>query len=159
MRNIIFIVILLLVTSCNTDTHENKEVVKKNTKSSVENFKKSMVEEKFMELYDLNTLFLKNKRTIYWHIERRIKRFSTNSELILLIQSDSIRVKNIRHDRSLIKLSDSVEMTKIYFDLVSEKETKTDSILAFITSKKMMIDSEEVLTCKVKFAREILREN
>ena len=162
MKRIVLFILPLLIISCN-----NKERVNE-VDSDVKSFyfltdvdsssysKKSLIEEKFKEFYDLNIL-LKKYPDFKEGIENRIKNFISNSETIFEL-NDSLSVKNIRQEGPLTKISDSVQMTKIYYDLVSENSTEKDSVFAFITKKKIMIDEEEVLSTKVKFTRVVIQK-
>lgn len=85
-------------------------------------------------------------------LKKRDQIFTLDSKQIFKL-NDSLEVKNIKQRGSIIFVSDSVQMTKVYFDLVYKDSVKKDSVFAFITSKKIMIDSKEVLSSKVKFSK------
>ena len=153
---VLYTIIPLLIISCNS-----KEATNRNKKSSdndyffgiINSSKKngSLIEKKFKEFYDLNTL-LKKYPNFKENIEKRIDNFTTGTSVIFDL-TDSLKITNIRQQGGLTKISDSVQMTKVLFDIVSGNMTKTDSVLAFITKKKVLIDSEEVISTKVKFTR------
>lgn len=149
MKNLIFLAVFLLVFSCTNHAPLDKEM------SEVTMFKevsmKKVLENKFKELYDLN--LLKKKFPEFKNdIDRRIQNFTFNHEVNFEFQ-DSIRISNIRQKGGLIKISDSVQMAKVVFDLTSQNSTKTDSVFAFITKKEAIIDSEKVFLTKVQFSR------
>lgn len=154
MRHAVLIFILLFIFSCN----ESSPSISKERKSN--SYKEytdgTLLEEKFKEFYDLNVL-LKEYPEFKEDIENRIRNFTTSPRAVFKL-NDSLKIKNIRQKGSFIKVSDSVQMTTVYFDLISGKTTKTDSVIAFITKKKMIIDSEEVISTKVKFTRVVIQK-
>lgn len=111
----------------------------------------SLIEEKFKEFYDLNVL-LRDYPNFKEDIETRINNFTTGTRKIFEI-NDSIKILNIRQKGPLVQVSDSLEMTNVLFDVITESRIKTDSVVAFITKKKLKIDGKEVVSKKVKFTR------
>jgi hypothetical protein len=154
MRNIILILIALFIISCSNDSSiisKEKSVVFNKEYSN-----ETLLEEKFKEFYDLNIL-LKKYPDFKDDIEQRIKNFTSNPESIFEL-NDSTKIKNIQQKGALIKVSDSVQMTQVVYDLVTENSIKKDSVLAFITSSKVIIDSEEIISTKVNFTRVVIRK-
>jgi len=151
-------IIPLFIVSCNSKTPEYNEykIVRGNSYNFDSKSTESLLEKKFKEFYDLNILL--NKYPDFKEsIENRIKNFISNSETIFEL-NDSVSVKNIRQEGLLTTISDSVQLTKIYYDLVSENSTEKDSVFAFITKKRVMIDDEEVFSTKVKFTRVVIKD-
>lgn len=155
MKKFIFLLIAVsLLFSCSDSNHAPTEKVFEAERSNTSP-KRSLIEQKFKEFYDLNVL-LKNYPDFKSDIERRIQNFTSNSETIFEL-NDSISITNIRQKGVLIQVSDSVQMTHVLFDVVSKNQKKTDSVLAFISKKKIYIDSEEVIATKVKFTRVVIQ--
>ncbi len=81
----------------------------------------------------------------------RLKEFS-KQELVKMDDLDSFYVKNIRKAETALKLSDSVQKLKLYYDITLGNRNKTDSLNALITSKKIMLDGIETKSIVIKFA-------
>lgn len=150
----VFILLILFLASCKSENsmESNSKVVN----SFEEYSNEDLLEEKFKEFYDLNIL-LKKYPQFKDDIEQRIKNFTSNPESIFEL-NDSTKIKNIQQKGALIKISDSVQMTQVVYDLVTENSVKKDSVLAFITSSKVIIDSEEITSTKVNFTRVVIQK-
>jgi predicted patatin/cPLA2 family phospholipase len=155
MRKMYVFFVVLILSSCNNYSPENSTNNFEVTESLMVNTESSLSEKKFKEFYDLNIL-LKDYPDFKEDIEKRIDKFMTGEGTIFDI-NDSIKIENIRQKESLTKLSDSLEMTQILFDIRTKNGIKTDSVYALVTKKKIIIDGKEVVSKKVKFAREITK--
>ena len=153
MKKTILYLIPFLIISCHSKSPEVDRFSPSSFNGNKKYSNKTLIEEKFQEFYDLNALLIKFP-DFKDDIENRISNFTTNTKKIFDL-TDSIKIKNIRQEGELIKISDSVQMTKVLFDIVLENSVKTDSVLAFITQKKIVIDSEEITSTKVKFTKEL----
>lgn len=153
MRKMYVFLVLLILSSCNNYSPENSKSDFEVTESLLENMESSFSEKKFKEFYDLNIL-LRDYPDFKEDLEKRIDNFITENGKIFEI-NDSIKIVNIRQKESPTKLSDSVELTQILFDIRNKNNIKTDSVYALITKKKIVIDGKEVTSKKVKFTREI----
>jgi hypothetical protein len=162
MRRIWMLVLLFVIVSCSDNkapTMNTKKLKSRGwlnkTRDSLSNYSfESLVEKKFKEFYNLNVL-LKDYPDFKNDIESRIENFTTGRRKIFQI-NDSIKVVNIRQKGPFIKVSDSTDMTQVLFDVITDTEIKTDSVTAFITKKKLLIDGEEVTSTKVKFTRIVI---
>ena len=153
MRKLIILLIPILIISCSTKENSSSDSKFAPTKDSFST--ENLIEKKFKEFYDLNTL-LKSYPEFKEDIEKRIENFTTGTRDIFEI-NDSIKILNIRQKGAFIKVSDSVDMTHVLFDVITDTHIKTDSVLAFITKKKVLIDDEEVISSKVKFTRVVIQ--
>jgi len=158
MRRILILFPLLALASCmskepsKVDTKTIKRGILDYDKDTLNGYSfESLVEKKFKEFYDLNVL-LKNYPNFKQDIEKRIENFTSGTRKIFQI-NDSVKVSNIRQKGPFVKVSDSTEMTHVLFDIITTKEIKTDSVMAFITTIKLQLDNEEVTSTKVKFKR------
>ena len=154
MRKLIILFIPLLIVSCMSK--ENSRSDSRFLPEKVDFSTENLIEKKFKEFYDLNTL-LKNYPQFKESIENRIDNFTTGERRIFEI-NDSITILNIRQKGAFIKVSDSVDMTHVLFDIINDTQIKTDSVVAFITKKKVLIDDEEVTSSKVKFTRVVIQD-
>lgn len=163
MRRIWILFPLLAVVSCISKSPKSNddEIIKKRlpytAKDSLGEYSfQSLIETKFEEFYNLNVL-LKNYPDFKKDIENRLENFTSGTRKIFHI-NDSIQVVNIRQNGPFVKISDSTEMTHVLFDIVSDHQTKTDTVVAFITKKKAHIDNKEVTSTKVKFTRVLVAQ-
>jgi len=154
MRKLIILLIPILIISCSTKENSSSDSKFAPTEDSFST--ENLIEKKFKEFYDLNTL-LKSYPDFKEDIEKRIENFTTGTRAIFEI-NDSIKIVNIRQKGAFIKVSDSVDMTHVLFDVITDTHIKTDSVLAFITKKKVLIDNEEVISSKVKFTRVVVQD-
>lgn len=153
MRKMYVFFVLIILSSCNNYSPENSIKMFEVTESLMENTESSFSEKKFKEFYDLNIL-LRDYPDFKEDIEQQIGNFITGEETIFNI-SDSLKIENIRQKELPTRLSDSVEMTQMLFDIKTKNEIKTDSVYAIIMKKKIIMDGKEVISKKVKFTREI----
>jgi hypothetical protein len=153
MRKMYVFFALLILSACNNYSPENSAKTFEVTESLMENIESSFSEKKFKEFYDLNIL-LRDYPDFKEDIEKQIDNFITGEGTIFNIK-DSLKIENIRQKELPTKLSDSIEMTQVLFDIKIKNEIKTDSVYAIIMKKKIIIDGKEVISKKVKFTREI----
>lgn len=152
MKRVTHILFLLFIASCSNNSSISKNETLIDNSSMIKNYTtKSLVKEKFLELYDLN-LLLKKHSSFKNDVIERIKGFSKDSVNLIELK-DSSGIKNIRFKGDIIKVSDSVKKIKLIYDFRNQSGIKTDSIYAFIISSKRVINSEEFVSNKVKFSK------
>ncbi len=62
-------------------------------------------------------------------------------------------ITNIKQMEEIIKISDSVQKIKLYFDVNTDNKTYKDSTLAIITTKSVIIDGDTLTSTKVAFEK------
>jgi hypothetical protein len=152
MKKIMLIIIVLAINSChNSPSLNTLNEMEMGDYSAKMYSTQILIKEKFLEFYDLN-LLLKNNLSFQNKIKERLKSFTLDSLPVLDLSKDS-KIENIQQKGMIINLSDSIQKTKLIFNVLSKKNLRKDSISVFIFKKKLRIHSDVVISTKVKFSR------
>ncbi|QTE21586.1 hypothetical protein [Polaribacter cellanae] len=151
MKKTFLIVIVLIIASCSSNSNKKPGLNKESLAIVKEYSTSTLIEEKFLEFYELNML-LNSDSKFKKEIGERLKSFKIDTFPILNLPNDS-KITNIKQIGETISITDSIKKRKIIFDMVTPNSLKKDSLFAYILSKKIIIDSIEVISNKVKFAR------
>lgn len=154
MKQVLGFVFLCLVISCANNSME-KANIKSDTSEMLEyemnaiDFTlEDLVSEKLLDYFELLKLQKEHpefKDAIDLNVHNYLKK-----EFIKL-DTSNFMIKNIRNVGEVIIISDSVQSQKLYFDIVFEDKTITDSIQALIFSNTLILYGTEVKTTKVTF--------
>jgi len=161
MKKLAWVFSVLMILSCKNETTKNMietssatEAVEdisliETAKPSAEIFKyQELSTIKLQELYDLLTL--KHEHPEFKEsIESQLKNY-TNDIMINSNKSESL-IKNIKLKGDLIKVSDSVQKMKLYYDIVSNSLIQKDSIWAEVTTNHININGKKIESKKIKF--------
>jgi len=168
MKNLIYILIFLLIVSCKEDVSKaNIDVLEyeieddKNNPVSNNNYTFSIIDKNFdhkeltaqklQELYDLSSL--KNTHPEFKRsIELQLKNFTKDSTLLSTLK-DSVSIKNIEFITDNFETTNTSQKVKLRYDLIINNSVKKDSIIAEITSHKIILDDKEVVSNKIKFSK------
>lgn len=162
MKKFIYILFCFLWISCANETKnksENTQFDLEDISIDEENYSldlspisyENLATQKLIDYFDL--LRLKQEHPEFENdIILQLQGFSTDS--LSIVQYEKIdSIKNIRQVGAVLKASDSIQKMRLYFDIVSGDKIKSDSILATISTKSVMIDDEMISTNKVTFRK------
>lgn len=114
-------------------------------KSSFEN----LASQKLVDYFDL--LRLQQEYPEFTEdIQLQLKKYTLDSTFHKNYQHIK-SIENIRQIGDIVQVSDSVRQIKLHFDLLIDKTTITDSILAKILFKKIIIENSSTKSYKVQF--------
>lgn len=154
MKQLLGFVLLCLVISCannsmektnaNADTSEMLESELNDRDFTLED----LVSEKLLGYFELLKLQKEHpefKDAIELDVNNYLKKE------FIKFDTSNVMIKNIRNVGEVMIISDSVQSQKLYFDLVFEDKTITDSLQALITLNTLILDGFEVKNTKVTF--------
>lgn len=162
MKKLIYIFIVLILVSCNNHAEKNidinvlemnegdYEVEISESGESIENsfIYENLSSQKLQEMYDLISLKLENPE-FEETIKLQLKTYTNDS--ISIPNSSGVLIKNIKLKGEVIKVSDSVQKMKLYYDVVSNNSIQKDSIWATITINETMFEGKKIKSKKIKF--------
>jgi len=112
----------------------------------------TLTEQKLQEYFDL--LIVKNKHPEFSEtIETQLQAFAIDS-LSFTTNQDSVDVKNLHRIGNGQMVNDSIEKLKIGFTIGSLRQYKTDTVTAYITTNKVMVDGVESRNITIIFSQE-----
>lgn len=157
MKQIVYILVIILVVSCANESKRSESSVHEievstdiNDDFKSENFNPTVLaSEKLTEYFDL--IKLKQEHPEFREdIELQLESYSANS---ILLNTNTFSIENIRSADSPEIISDSLQSVVLYFDILSENYITKDSILAFITTKTILMDTQSAVSTKVRFQK------
>lgn len=105
--------------------------------------------QKLQEMYDL--ISLKDKHPEFAKtIKSQLKDYTNDS--ISISNSTDILIKNIKLKGEIVKVSDSVQKMKLFYDIISNNNTMQDSIWAIITINEIAFEGKKIKSKKIKFS-------
>ncbi len=158
MKKLLYIIIALLIGSCNNNSPNSLEMKSAdnydyffNAASSNRTFTKlNLAEQKLQELYDLS-LLQKQHPEFEKGIEIQLSKLSKNA-VSLPNKAIKLSITNVVQIGNVVTVSDSISKLKLRFDVISEQgTTATDSIIAVIKAKTIFINNETVTSTKITF--------
>ena len=155
MKKIIYIVLVLLISSCANAPSTSKEnaldeIIFEVTDS--ENNENIVLKEKLTRYFDL--LKLKTQHPDFEEDLLSQLQSLSNDEILAIENLDVSSIQNIKVTSDLLALSDSVEKIKITYNIVSENKVLKDSIYAYKTNTKIKVDSYLMKSFDIKFSKE-----
>ena len=167
MRKLVYIFIALLLISCAnnkkevpTEAIESVDMEKTETvfeSAALEDKKEAfsyqyLTEQKLQDYYDL--LVLQQQHPEFKEdITAQLQELS-NDVTAIPDSTQKITIKNVQQMGATLKISDSVQKIRLLFDIVTESTNKRDSITAIVSTKKVYLDQQEVISTKVVFEKQ-----
>ena len=156
MRKIINILFAWILCSCADSM--NKEAIVSDEESVLLEYEldsknltiEKLTSEKLQNYFEL--IKLKNEHPKFQEdILEELKGIS-DEEFTKIDSSESFTIENIRMVGKGIILSDSVQKMILHYDFVSENQTKTDSIAAWIKTKSVLLEGVPKKSFKITFS-------
>lgn len=155
MKKLIYIFIVQIVVSCNNmkdnapSVNADYEVLKTEKIIAKPNFiYEELAIQKLQEMYDL--ISLKEQHPEFSKaIKSQLKAYTNDS--IGIPNSKDILIKNIKLKGEVVKVSDSVQKMKLFYDIISNSSIKQDSIWAIIMTNKIDFEGKKIESKKIKF--------
>ncbi|WP_299225128.1 hypothetical protein [uncultured Psychroserpens sp.] len=158
MKNILYILLILFLINCKNNEQMNIEDLKV---ESVE------IDEEIIYSSKINHQTIATHKLEEYFDLLKLKENHPNFKDDILLQLNALSkdrlldyniakilsIENIEQIGEIKKVSDSVEKLQLKFNIVLENETITDSILAIITSRPIILDGEEIISNKITFSR------
>lgn len=157
MKKVSIIILLIFIFSCSkarkeADMMKNEVLIETTNEDSYEEFEfQNISKQKLQDLYDL--LVLQNKHPEFTtDIIKQLKEISKDS-ISISNKIENITINNIAVIESIQKISDSIQIQKIDFDITSNLGTSKDTLLVMIKTKKVRIDDEQFESTQVTFKK------
>ena len=150
MKKLIFLLLTVYLFSCsNKSSLKNKENL---SDSMVKTYStSSLIKEKFIEFYDLSTLY--NQKTQFKRgIEVRLKSFMIDTNHVFIFEKGS-KINKIKIEEKTDIDNNPTDFIKVFFEIKNGEIVKQDSIVAMIMKKHILLDSKNVISTKIKFSR------
>ena len=150
MKKLIFLLLTVYLFSCsNKSSLKNKENL---SDSMVKTYStSSLIKEKFIEFYDLSTLY--NQKTQFKRgIEVRLKSFMIDTNHVFIFEKGS-KINKIKIEEKTDIDNNPTDFIKVFFEIKNGEIVKQDSIIAMIMKKQILLDSKNVISTKIKFSR------
>ena len=158
MKKLIYIFSVLILVSCNNNMKESAPAVNVDyeTLEEAEEFiikpssfiYEELATQKLQEMYDL--INLKDKHPEFAKtIKSQLKDYTNDK--ISTPNSTNILIENLKLKGELIKVSDSVQKMKLYYDMVSNNSKQKDSLWAIITVHEINFEGKKIKSKKIKF--------
>ncbi len=150
MKKLIFLLLTVYLFSCsNKSSLKNKENL---SDSMVKTYStSSLIKEKFIEFYDLSTLY--NQKTQFKKgIEVRLKSFMVDTNHVFIFEKGS-KINKIKIEEKPLIDNNNNDSIKIFFEIKNGEIIKQDSIITIIMRKQILLDSKNVISTKIKFSR------
>jgi hypothetical protein len=150
MKKLIFLLLTVYLFSCsNKSSLKNKENL---SDSMVKTYStSSLIKEKFIEFYDLSTLY--NQKTQFKRgIEVRLKSFMIDTNHVFIFEKGS-KINKIKIEEKTDIDNNPTDFIKVFFEIKNGEIVKQDSIIAMIMKKHILLDSKNVISTKIKFSR------
>ena len=150
MKKLIFLLLTVYLFSCsNKSSLKNKENL---SDSMVKTYStSSLIKEKFIEFYDLSTLY--NQKTQFKRgIEVRLKSFMIDTNHVFIFEKGS-KINKIKIEEKTDIDNNPTDFIKVFFEIKNGEIVKQDSIIAMIMKKQILLDSKSVISTKIKFSR------
>lgn len=158
MKKLIYIIIVLIIVSCHNNMKDNAPSVNADYEFiETEKFivkpnfiYEELAVQKLQEMYDL--VSLKDKHPEFSKtIKSQLKAYTNDS--INISSSSDVIIKNMKLKGEVVKVSDSVQKMKLFYDIISNNNnTKQDSIWAIITTYKIDFEGKKIESKKIKFS-------
>lgn len=159
MRSAYYILILLFLISCNqgekSDSLKNFDLLEEEvTATSYEVIPEafeyqSLTIQKLQDYFDL--LVLQQQHPEFKNeIHKQLVALSSDSTKIPL-NTAKISIEEVQQIGVPEKISDSVQLLTVSFNVVTPSTTIKDTLVAKIVSKKVMVEGTEVTTTKLQF--------
>lgn len=155
MKQIIYIILVLLLISCSSrEMNKKYDAISESYMeiSKLETTNNEVISEKFNRYFEL--LQLKASHPNFEeNIVTQLQDLSQN-EIVKINAAKEATIQNIKVTDQIIFVSDSIEKIKITYDLVTSEKTIKDSIYAYKISSSTVIDHITFPSLKVKFSKE-----
>jgi hypothetical protein len=164
MKKIVYIIIIFLIVSCKNETKNKSFEVYDIEPVGIEDYDDSfefsiiksfnyekLINLKLQDYFDLKVLEQQHPE-FKDAIKKQLYALS-NDDIDVSNFSTKITIENIRQIGKPIIVSDSVQKLKLHFDIVTEQNKTTDSIIATIINKSVVIDNEKRLSTKIIFSK------
>ena len=153
-----FVILLLILLSVSCKNHSNKyefstddisvsnenETINKHTNTTETAAIPKLIE--YLDLIKLSKQHPEFKEDILTQLQSLSK-----DSIIKLNYPNSFTIHNIRIE-NMAPISDSLDRVKLVYEIHLENEQKMDSIIAFISKKKIKIEGVNTLSTKVIFS-------
>lgn len=111
-----------------------------------------LTSQKLLDYYDLLRLLEGSSTAFKEDITKQLSAL-TKEPFSEMDSLDGISIRNIHQIGSVEKISDSVQKIKLNYDIFFNDTVKTDSIIALITTKALLVDGAETKSTNVTFTR------
>lgn len=156
MNRVSLVILLIIIFSCSNarkETEMNNDIlIEAAYEESNEDFDyQNISKQKLQDLFDL--LVLKQKHPDFTtDIVKQLKEISEDS-IFISNGIENIKIENIAVIESIQKISDSIQVQKIDFDIRSNLGNSKDTLLVIIKTKKVTIDDEQFDSTEISFKR------
>ncbi len=166
MKRPLYFLLLLFVLSCAKNKSETpaRDILEMEAEEAVSEAKpilgntsetfeyQHLTTQKLQDYFDLLLLQQQHpefKKSITIQLQKLLK-----DSIALSHPVQEITIQNVQQIGNIQHVSDSIQKMKVHFDMIADNDTKSDSIVVFIKTKKIVLDGNTVIAAKLMFSKE-----